>query len=218
MFVFWTSLHKKGEEVSAGHISPPLWPLQPWSPGLHQTSSSEVRPLTSLALAQWTNGLLLPLPTAIWQLYESSSHRAGPRQTSVLATHSAQHAHKSRTWIPKHRRIVRLSAADACNPQNNKTRTNGGHTNSSAKGELGVCLRSCDAEQWFLFIWSCAAAVCTCGSLYATVWKCVYVSAMQPGHVKVVLMRDYCSRLAPLVCPEQQAEIRRSIRDRSHAQ
>lgn len=177
-------------------------------------SSSEVRPLTSLALAQWTNGLPLSLPTAVWQLYEPSSHRARWRQTAALAMHSARCAHKSRTWRPKHRGIVRLPAADACNPQNNKTRTTGGHTDSSAKGESGVCLRSCDTEQWFLFIWSCAAAVCACGSLYATVWKCVYASAMQPGHMKIALMRDYCSQLAPLVCPEQQAKRNQKIYQR----
>lgn len=64
----------------------------------------------------------------------------GRHQTSAFATHSEKHAHKSHTWRPEHRGIVRLSAADACNPQNNKTRTTLVVTRIAVQKENWACV------------------------------------------------------------------------------
>lgn len=88
-----------------------------------------------------------------------------------------------------------------------------------------VCVkRSCDAEQWFLFIWSCGVCVRVCACLCVHVGFCMQLSesvcgvwcmcvewdgggrggvvlAVQLSHMKIVLMSKYCSQLARVVKP-----------------
>lgn len=69
---------------------------------------------------------------------------------------------------------------EACKPQNIKTRKTLLVSQMAAQKENCVCVacvcakRSCDAEQWFLFIWSCAVIACTCNFVCSRL-KCVYV-------------------------------------------
>lgn len=156
MFVLWLVSTKWEQRLELVKRLHPSWPLDPWSPGPHQTSDLEVRGLTSPALAQRSNGPPLSLPAPVWQLYESSSHWAnkGQAKGDHLCA-SDLYTTLISVMLEKHRNteviVTDLNTGElcvyrqwkhveACNQQNNKTRATVVVTRMAMQRENCVCL------------------------------------------------------------------------------